>query len=113
MKPILFDPDRHSDRIQYTADCPAAIVSEVCGQLMAGALNVNDLVEVLETSGLLEGCDDGRRVVKAILAMLTELGFVKFPIGTGNAYQVVRPMSISESFTAYFEDKYSEEEIDD
>ncbi len=116
MKPILFDPDRHSDRIQCTADCPAAIVSEICGQLSAGVTDLDTLAESIY-SGDGDSCedwDDAEFIVRSVLNMLTALGFLEFSsTNPGSGYRVIRPMSVGESFTDYFEDKYSEEEIDD
>jgi len=117
MKPILFDPNRLYERIQYTADCPAAIVSEICGQLMAGVTDVEELAQVLYSAGLVEEFDedtddsylaDSMPYVNAVLDLLVALGFLSHYSKESGEWELQRPMSVDESFTAYFE-----EEIDD
>ncbi len=100
MKPIVFDPDRPVERIQFTADCPAAIVSEICGQLSAGVTDIDELCHQLNAWAEFE---DTRRVVEAVLNMLVALEFLEFSFeNPGSGYRVIRPMAVDESFTAYF-----------
>jgi len=106
MKPILLDPNRPNNRIQYTPDCPAAIVSEICGQLSAGVTDIDELCHQLNAWAEFE---DTHWVVKAVLNMLVALEFLEFSTeNPGSGYRIIRPMSVDESFTAYFK-----EEIDD
>ena len=103
MKPILFEPDRLHERIQYTPDCPAAIVSEICGQLSAGVTDIDELCHQLNAWAEFE---DTRWVVKAVLNMLVALGFLEFSSENPSyGYRIIRPMSVDESFTAYFEEE--------
>lgn len=113
-KPILFDPDRPVERIQYTADCPAAIVAEVCGQLMAGVTDFDEIAQSLYGSGLVEVFDkdtdddyfaDSAPYVSAVLDLLVALGFLSFYDKESGEWELQRPMAVDESFTAYFEEK--------
>lgn len=108
MKPILFDPSRPIERINCTADCPAAIVSEICGQLAAGVTDIDELCHQLNTWAEFE---DTRWVVKSVLDMLVALGFLELDSkNPGSGYRVIRPMSIAEDFSEYLEQKRKEDE---
>ncbi len=114
MKPILFDPNRLHERIQYTPDCPAAIVSEICGQLMAGVTDINELAQVIYSAGLVEEFEkdaddsyfaDSMPYVNAVLDLLVALGFLSYYSKESGEWELQRPMSVDESFSQYFEER--------
>lgn len=109
MKPILFNPDLPSERINRTADGPAAIVAEICGQLMAGVTDIEELAQAIYSADLVEEGKDAEKVVEAVLEMLVALGFA---VGGFIGYRAIRPIALGESFTDYFEEKFKEEDDD-
>ena len=110
MKPIVFDPDRPVERINYIANCPAAIVAEICGQLSAGVTDIDVMCQALRDAGLWEDLEprlcDVSWVVKSVLRMLGAICFLEPDLRGG--HRICRPMSVGESFSQYFEENDEE-----
>lgn len=84
---------------------------------MAGVTDVEELAQVLYSAGLVEEFDedtddsylaDSMPYVNAVLDLLVALGFLSHYSKESGEWELQRPMSVDESFTAYFR-----EEIDD
>ena len=121
MKPILFNPDLPSERINRTAANPAALVAEICGQLMAGVTDIEELAQAIYSADLVEEFDKGSDdsyfadaipYVHTVLELLLSLGFLSYYDKVSNEWEIQRPIALGESFTDYFEEKFKEEDDD-